>query len=272
MRNNHTLTFIGILIFVLGLMWLLSTIVLGNIPSRNNQPTGTTTQNISTPLGQNFSEAGNIVRNNPGQLSGVWYLIFERPGQPALSAPLLFNESSTCQNSFSSELCNPGELPYGARVEVKGVQSPSGVQVTNLVFVQALIENGLPIKLYYYNPNLDQGPGGAQCSSRGIVPVERVIPRTTTPIQDSVKLLLRGEITDGERAQGIVSDFPLAGVTLQSASLSNGTLTLVFNDPESKTSGGACRAGILWKEIEAVAKQFPGVSTVRFLPADLFQP
>ena len=130
----------------------------------------------------------------------------------------------------------------------------------------------VPIKLYYYNPTRDQGPGGAQCSPQGLVAVARVIPRTITPIQDAVKLLLKGEISEAEKAEGIISEFPLTGVNLQSASLDTGILTLTFNDPHNKTGGGSCRVAILRSEIEATAKQFGGVNSVRFLPEELFQP
>lgn len=129
-----------------------------------------------------------------------------------------------------------------------------------------------PIKLYFYNPALDQGVGGVQCSRNGLVSVERKIPKTVTPLADAVKLLLRGEISAEERASGIESEFPLPGVTLKSASITDGVATLTFDDPQNKTGGGSCRVGILWFQIEATAKQFPTVKSVRFLPEELFQP
>lgn len=128
--------------------------------------------------------------------------------------------------------------------------------------------NGLTVKLYYYNPKLDN----AQCSREGLVPVERVIPRTNTPLQDTIKLLMRGELSDKEKDAGLITEFPLSQVTLLSASSDNGTLTLTFRDPKNRTSGGSCRVSIMWSEIEATAKQFPGVSAVRFAPSTLFQP
>ncbi|MEX2052495.1 MAG: GerMN domain-containing protein [Candidatus Paceibacterota bacterium] len=130
----------------------------------------------------------------------------------------------------------------------------------------------IPIKLYYYNPDLDQGQGGILCSSKGLVAVDRVLPDTTTPLAESIKLLLRGELTQAERAEGIETEFPLEGVTLENATISNGVATLTFNDPNNKTGGGSCRVGILLLQIEATAKQFPTVTSVRISPADLFQP
>lgn len=138
-------------------------------------------------------------------------------------------------------------------------------------------ENGaeeaeMAIQLYYYNPALDQGPGGAQCTRAGLVAVERTISRTITPLKASIELLLEGELTPQEVAQGITTEFPLSGVTLESVSIEDGVATLVFNDPESRTSGGACRAGVLWFQIEETAKQFPSVDSARFMPEELFQP
>ena len=133
-------------------------------------------------------------------------------------------------------------------------------------------ETGIPVKLYFYNPDLDQGPGGAQCSTKGLVAIERVLPQTATPLKNSIELLLRGELSDEERSQGITTEFPLPGVLLESATITDGIATLTFGDPENKTGGGSCRVAILWAQIEATAKQFPSVTSVRFMPEELFQP
>lgn len=124
------------------------------------------------------------------------------------------------------------------------------------------------ISLYYYNTSLDNG----MCSKEGLIKVERQIPITMTPIQDTINLLLKGELTQEERERGITTEFPLEGVELKGASLKNGVLTLNFNDPNHKTSGGSCRAGILWFQISETAKQFPQVEIVKFMPEELFQP
>ena len=131
------------------------------------------------------------------------------------------------------------------------------------------------VKLYYYNPELDRDESGnTACSRSGLVAVERKIPITKTPIQDTIKLLLKGKenLTEEEKARGIGTEYPLEGISLKGASLKDGVLTLEFNDPKNKTVGGACRVGILWFQIEATAKQFPEVQQVRFLPEELFQP
>jgi hypothetical protein len=141
------------------------------------------------------------------------------------------------------------------------------------------------VKLYYYNPELDRDESGnIACSRSGLVPVERKIPITQTPIQDTIKLLLQGKenLTEAEKAQGITTEYPLEGLSLKGASLSteggsasggkDGVLTLEFDDSQNRTVGGSCRVGILWFQIEATAKQFPEVQQVRFLPEEIFQP
>ena len=129
------------------------------------------------------------------------------------------------------------------------------------------------VKLYYYNPELDRDESGnTACSRNGLVAVERKIPITKTPIQDTIKLLLSGELIEEERTQGIDTEYPLAGLSLKGASLKEGVLTLEFDDSQNRTVGGACRVGILWFQIEATAKQFPEVKEVHFLPEEIFQP
>jgi hypothetical protein len=130
------------------------------------------------------------------------------------------------------------------------------------------------VYLYYYDPNRDYDDSGILlCSPQGLVAVARDIAITQTPIQDTVRLLLRGELTAQERARGITTEYPLAGLSLTAASLRDGVLTLTLDDSQGKTIGGSCRVGILSAQIEATAKQFDGVREVRFTPQDgLFQP
>lgn len=128
------------------------------------------------------------------------------------------------------------------------------------------------IKLYFYNPDLDQGVGGVQCTSKGLVEVTRMIPKTSTPLNDSIKLLLEGELSSEEKSAGVTTEFPLSGLSLTSANIKDGIATLEFYDPEHKTTGGSCRIAVLWAQISTTAKQFASVKEVRFIPEDLFQP
>ena len=79
-----------------------------------------------------FSKTGNIVRDNPGYPEGVWFLIFEEPGSPAISKALYFNEDSVCMISEEEETCDPDEMEVGSRVEVEGFEKEDEIEVMTL--------------------------------------------------------------------------------------------------------------------------------------------
>lgn len=332
--------------------------------------------------GETFLETGNLLQNNPGMEPGVWYVLYEEPGQPAVSAALAFDAESRCISPAVQATCDPSTFLQGSRVTVAGTEKDGRVFVDTLTFLASsggdtddfvrlisptdftavaaplrlegkargmwYFEGSFPIKmfdannqllgtgiaqaqgewmtesfvpfvatlaftphatptgtlvlekdnpsglpehadelripvtfapdirtvqLYYYNPELDMdASGNILCSSQGLVAVERAIPRTATPLQDAVQVLLQGALTFEERARGITTEFPLPDLALTSASLRNGHLTLAFADPRGSTVGGSCRVSILWAQISATAKQFSGVNTLSFTPAELFQP
>ncbi len=135
-----------------------------------------------------------------------------------------------------------------------------------------IVTDTTSVKIYFYNPALDQGPGGSQCSSKGLVSIDRKIPKTITPLKDSIDLLLHGTLSSEEKKFGLTTEFPLPGVSLKSASIVNGVATLEFADTQNKTGGGACRVSILRSQIEATARQFSSVKSVKIMPEELFQP
>jgi len=226
----------------------------------------------ATESATNFSETGNIVKDNPGLKPGIWYLVYEKPGAAALNVELSFNEKSLCEIGAVSQPCLATIFETGDKIQVIGQKTDNIVAVTNLT-IQQTSQEIKTVKLYYYNPLLDiNASENILCSRQGLVAVERQIPVTITPIQDAIKLLITGQLTDAEKAQGITTEYPLQGFSLKGASLKNKVLTLEFLDPNNETGGGSCRVGILWFQIETTAKQFPEVQSVRFLPEELFQP
>lgn len=123
-----------------------------------------------------------------------------------------------------------------------------------------LVNQDRQVKLYFYDEAGDKDvDGNIKCSADGLVPILREITFVdkNNRIGETIKILL-SEI--------------LPGVTLTSVNLNDGTLTLTFRDPNFETSGGSCKVSILRAQIEATAKQFPGVEQVLFMPEDLFQP
>ncbi len=171
---------------------------------------------------------------------------------------LLFTQPTTASGTLILEKDNPSGLPeHSAEVRIPVRFNPQ--QTT--------------VRLYYYNPKNDVDSSGAiRCSPQGLMAVTREIPKTMTPIQDAIRELLKGALTPEELAQGITTEYPLPGLNLKGAALKDGSLTLEFDDPRNTTSGGSCRIGILWSQIEATAKQFTEVKQVAFKPDTLFQP
>jgi spore germination protein GerM len=134
-------------------------------------------------------------------------------------------------------------------------------------------QKDITIHLYYYNQKADSdASGNPGCTSRGVVAVKRTISESSNTLEDAINLLLKGELTTEERAQGITTEFPISNFSFLRSSYSNRVLKLTFQDIEHKSSGGSCRVSILREEIMATAKQFAGIDEVVLLPEDAFQP
>ena len=128
------------------------------------------------------------------------------------------------------------------------------------------------VQLFYYNLKKDKEIAKwIPCSPDALLPVKRTIPITKTPIQDTIRLLLEGKLTEEEKSQGFQTEFPLPGLSLTGANLKNGVLFLEFADPNNSSSGGACRVNLIRHQIIKTAQQFPEVKEVK-LPELLFQP
>lgn len=129
------------------------------------------------------------------------------------------------------------------------------------------------VELYYYSADQDtDDQGNVMCSADGLVSVERSISEVRAPLARSIELLLEGSLTDDEEAAGITTEFPLAGFSLEGASISDGVATLEFADPNNSSSGGSCRVSILQAQIEATATQFETVDSVQIIPEVVLQP
>jgi hypothetical protein len=160
---------------------------------------------------------------------------------------------------------------YADRTPQDPFTTPPHVGKSAYLFFDGELKAEWPVQLFYYNSELDKdASGNILCSAKGLVPVARLMPDAT--IDDAIRAHIEGKIAEGERSQGVSTEFPLDGFSFVSSSLVDGVLTLTFNDPQNKTSGGACRSSVLWAQVEATAKQFPGVMEVKFAPEELFQP
>ncbi|MFH1789929.1 MAG: Gmad2 immunoglobulin-like domain-containing protein [bacterium] len=200
-----------------------------------------------------LDQSGSLLASVPAQAKGNWmtndFVPFE--------AELKFSSPTTSKGSIILEKDNPSGLTQNA---------------DQLIIPVSFAEKMRKIFLYYYDPAADlDETENLKCSADGLVAVQREIPISKTPIQDTIKLLLLGKLTKQEQDQGITTEYPLEGVSLKQASLNNGILTLLFDDPMYKTTGGSCRVNVLWLQIEATAKQFTEVKEARFEPYDIFQ-
>jgi len=201
-----------------------------------------------------FDANGKLLVQAPAQAQGEWMTMEYVP----FSLSLTFPKPTTATGVLVLEKDNASGLPEHDNELRIPIRFEAATQV---------------VKLYYYNANKDKdASGNILCSGQGLVAVERQILVSQTPLQDAVRLLLKGELTFTEKSQGISTEFPLPGVALVGANVSGNTLTLEFTDPQNKTTGGACRTSVLWKQIEATAKQFPEFKTIKFIPTTLFQP
>jgi len=132
----------------------------------------------------------------------------------------------------------------------------------------------LAVQLYFYNYLDDKAIDQVvPCSPDAVKSVERKIPKTDKYIKDTINLLLKGQVTEEEKSYGFMTEFPDPGLTLESVALSeDGQLALDFNDKNGFLSGGSCRVGILYSQIEKTAKQFIEVESVNIAQDEQFQP
>jgi EmrB/QacA subfamily drug resistance transporter len=129
------------------------------------------------------------------------------------------------------------------------------------------------VMLYYYNEEEDKELSGGEigCSPEAVLPVSRTI-ESDNAIEDTIKLLISGDLTEEEKQEGFSTEFPHQGFSLVSSNLADGILTLTFTEVPGFTTGGSCRVSILSTEIIKTAEQFPQVDEVILQPDFLFQP
>ncbi len=174
-----------------------------------------------------------------------------------------------------AQVITPG---YVVRLKAKDREFEYRVAGETLVRVPDLPSGRAPdeiwsLHIYAYHPTVDTLLHSyVACSPDAVLPLARWAPRSLPPWEAALRLLIEGGIAPGEEALGYSSEFPVSGVTLASVRLENGVLTVVLADPEHRTSGGACRTGILRAQIEKTVLQFPEVREVRILPPEALQP
>jgi hypothetical protein len=128
----------------------------------------------------------------------------------------------------------------------------------------------ITVQLYYPN-SVKAESSEDPCSTEIIAALQRQIPADRSYIARTIKLLLTNVPTVQEKLDGFYNPFP-ADFRLLDAFVTDGRLTLVFDDPAQWSQGGSCRISILRAVIGKTARQFPEVDEIELEPSGLFQP
>jgi len=117
------------------------------------------------------------------------------------------------------------------------------------------------ISVYFQNPKLANDPNLIDCGR--VFPVLRTVDRVPGMARQALQELILGP-TEAERGDGYVSAIPKEiGLHINSVSLENGVLSIVFNRPPFM--GGSCALAGVISQIESTAKQFSSVHKVKML-------
>jgi len=81
----------------------------------------------------NFNQTGHLIKDNPGLEAGVWYLVYEKPGAPALTVKLSFNNQSVCKYQNNIGVCPDVLLPSSALTNITGVEQNGVVSVVSAI-------------------------------------------------------------------------------------------------------------------------------------------
>jgi hypothetical protein len=73
-----------------------------------------------------FNETGHLASDLPGLKPGTWYLVYEKPGAPALTAQLWFASSSVCVFNSTRGTCPDALLLSSAMTHVTGMKKTDG--------------------------------------------------------------------------------------------------------------------------------------------------
>lgn len=81
----------------------------------------------------NFDQIGHFVKNNPGLKPSVWYLVYEKPGSPAITTELSFTPMSICEYNGKTGICPDVLLPSSALTRVQGYMDNGIVSVISAI-------------------------------------------------------------------------------------------------------------------------------------------
>lgn len=170
---------------------------------------------------------------------------------------------------FGLTACGPEENP-----QEQATQEDSHISAEmEVVEPDAEEAEKITVKLYYYNLDKDKEiDESIPCSADAVLPVEREITESLNVPAATLRLLLKGDITDEEASEGFQTEFAPGKLSYKSLMVKDGTATIEFQDDNGFTSGGSCRAGLLATQIKKTLLQFDTIDKVVFANEDMFQP
>lgn len=91
----------------------------------------TTANTIQEPV-YTFDHKGTLSRNNPGLTPGMWYLVYEMPGQPAIPVRLWFDDDTLCIDGEKKAPCERSVFEKGLKVQIRGIDENGAVNVREM--------------------------------------------------------------------------------------------------------------------------------------------
>lgn len=138
------------------------------------------------------------------------------------------------------------------------------------LFISVFLLMYKKVNIYFYNPSLDSGLGGVECSEKGLVKAHRWVKKDNL-LSNTIIELLKGP-NQKEKQKGFTSEFPIPGLSLLKIETLDNELSVYFDDKSNKTSGGSCRVSILRLQIEKTLKENSGINNIKIKPEEIFQP
>ena len=225
--------------------------------------------NIDTGASNLNLKIGNNVSSNVKINAGVSSIDITLPKNMGVSLILDSGLSSRVLNGLVMENEKLYKNPNYDLFEKKiNIEISMGIASLNINW-EEIEKPKTKVQLYYYNELEDKE---IKCGVDYVLPVEREIDLTRTPIQDAINLLIKGEIKEEEKEAGFITEFPNEEFKLLGVNLKDEILYLEFNEVPGFTSGGSCRVSLLANQIIKTAKQFSGINEVVLLPESIFQP
>ena len=82
-----------------------------------------------------FSQEGDLIKDNPGLEKGKWYLVYKIPGEPAKNVQLRLPSNSLCAEKGFAKKCSEVNLKAGMHVNIQGNVKGDKVDVIYLTIL-----------------------------------------------------------------------------------------------------------------------------------------